>query len=472
MNTELLMNNLLRHTGCAILIAILAGGATAQSAFFSYVEEPVHPRSTAMGGSGTAGGSGGFSYYNPAGPATLDRPFVAFEYGRQWSDMTRGYIETAVLFPEWFIGGSFMTQGVSFTPVDEFGSPLPGEGTQQESQLTLLTGWKNERFAVGVAINGLQHHIYDADAYALSASGGITATLLPGKLGIGAALMQAGRLHRGFNDNKFTVHKDSMPTSGRFGATLNDTLFSKLPITLQVDAVYSLNHSRVMVPVGIELRPIAPLAIRLGKRFNHPTDLFTCGIGLSWENLSYDVALIPTGLEGDAGLKWRMGLTYSLARKKQPAPNADAKAVLPSQTNPVESPEEPAATEIIPSTPPIKENTESPAEESAAAETSSTVDTVTAPAAADSAAIQPPADTSEAVPADTAAAAPEPSDAATPSEKTSQADTPRPAPEQSAEKPAEGSAPAQDQIPKPAASGTGEQEKSSPVPLDSTTVKR
>ena len=458
MNLEIVMNNLLRHAGCAVLITIMAGGAIAQSAYFSYVEEPVHPRSTAMGGSGTAGSSGGFSYYNPAGPATLDRPFVAFEYGQQWSDMTRGYIETAVLFPEWFIGGSFMTQGISFTPVDEFGTPLPGEGTQQESQLTLLTGWKNDRFAIGVAINGLQHHIYDADAYALSASGGITATLLPSKLAIGAALLQAGRLHRGFDENKFTVHKDGMPTSARLGVTLNDTLFSKLPTTLQVDAVYSLNYSRVMVPVGIELRPLAPLAIRLGKRFNHPTDLFTCGIGLSWENLSYDVALIPTGLEGDAGLKWRMGLTYSLARKKKQVEKADTATVLLPQTTPVEAPEEPVPADTVPSAPAPEENTESTADTAAPADTTSSIDTPTAPAVADSAAPQLPADVSETVPADTAAVS-EPSETATPAVKSSGEDTLHPAP-----------TPDQDQA--PAEAVTGEQEKDTAVPADSTTVKR
>ncbi|MBN1756989.1 MAG: hypothetical protein JW863_01645 [Chitinispirillaceae bacterium] len=382
------MNNLLLSAAGTIMIGVLASMPFAQGAYFGYVEEPVQPRSAAMGGSGTARGTGGFSFYNPAGPATLDRPFVAFEYGQQWSDLTRGYVETALLFPQWFIGGSFQTQGVSFSITDETGSEiLPGEGTEQASQLTLLTGWRNDRFAIAVAANGLQHHLYDADAFALSASGGITYSVIPGKLYTGAAVLHAGRLHRGFFDNAFHAGRDSMPTTGRIGISWDDTLFGKLPVTAQVDGVYSLNYSKVMVPVGIELRPVAPLAIRVGKRFNHPTDLLTCGIGVSWANLSYNLALIPTSYEGDAGLKWSMGLSYALAVKKRRKP-ADSTTGSPSSVTGVPDSSQSTGTpdttvDTTAVSEPSENSMEQPAADSSTADTVSTVTSDTAGTAVD-----------------------------------------------------------------------------------------
>jgi hypothetical protein len=54
------------------------------------------------------------------------------------------------------------------------------------------------------------------------------------------------------------------------------------------------------------------LALRLGKRINHPTDVLTLGIGLKLANLNYDVAFIPVRHERDMEMKWTMSLTYEL----------------------------------------------------------------------------------------------------------------------------------------------------------------
>ena len=423
-----------------LLIGVLLTGAAAQNAYFGYVEEPVQPRSAAMGGVGTARSSGGFSFYNPSGPASFGNSFVSFEYGQQWSDLTRGMVEFSWLLPRWFFGTSFQTQGVSFSITDEFGSEiLPGEGMEQASQLSLCAGWRNKRFAFAVAANGLQHHLYDVDAFALSASGGISVAVVPEKLTAGAAILHAGRLHRGFYENRFTAHRDSMPTTARIGACWDDTLFRKVPVTLQVDAVYSSNYSRVMVPVGIEIRPIAPIAVRIGKRFNHLTDLFSCGIGVSWANMSYDLALIPTNIESDMGLKWSLGLTYALAKRK---PAAEKTGIAPPADTDTTSGKLPADTIPPPSDKPSALS-ETPDSAAVSSDGATPAAPETAPAPADPIAPLPdgdvpPADSLSETPEKSSAAEPQPATVPPPAAPEAPADTTAVVPETGTQPPAAG----------------------------------
>jgi hypothetical protein len=67
-----------------------------------------------------------------------------------------------------------------------------------------------------------------------------------------------------------------------------------------------------MVPAGIEAWILPLLSLRLGKRFNHPTDVLTAGMGLKWKNIKFDAAFVPCNLEGDKDIKWTMGFTYRL----------------------------------------------------------------------------------------------------------------------------------------------------------------
>jgi hypothetical protein len=302
-----------RLAGMHLLIS-LSSALFAQGANFGYTEEPVSPRAVGMGCTGAATAQGGFAYYNPAAIPAAESSFIAFDYGQQWSDRNHTLLETGWIFPQWFIGASFMTQSVDFQLTDYTGSDiLPGKGTEQASALSLALGWRGERYTIAAAANGLHHHIYDRDAYALSASGGMTFAVLPGRLSAGAALVQAGRLHRGFYDSRFEFHRDQMPTTGRIGVNWNDTIVGKLPVNIAVDAAYSSNYRKVNIPVGVEIRPLKPLAIRVGKRFNFESDLITLGVGIKWQNIAFDASFTPSTLEGDADLKWLMGLRYSLA---------------------------------------------------------------------------------------------------------------------------------------------------------------
>ncbi len=299
-----------------IAMIVFASAAVGQSAYFGYIEEPVNPRSAAMGGTGTGMSTGGFAFYNPAGAANIDNPYVAFEFGQQFGELSGGLVEAAWKFPSWFIGTSFQTQSVSFRLSSDIGELIPGTGAQQASMASVFAGIRRDRYAIGAAANGFQHQIYNSNSFAFSASGGIAVSLLPEKLQAGLAILHAGRYHRGFDLKSFEFHRDSMPTSARIGGTWNDTILDRIPVNMAIDAVYSLNFDLLMIPVGFEIQPLQPLFVRIGKRINHPQDVVSLGIGVRWENIAFDAAFTPTSTEGDVSLKWTMGLRYALAGKK------------------------------------------------------------------------------------------------------------------------------------------------------------
>lgn len=316
---------------CILTVTICTAGF-AQNAYFGYIEEPTNPRSVALGGSGTAGTDGSFSFYNPATAASIERSFVAFEYGQQWSDLTRGLVETAWRFPRWFIGLSFQTQDNTFQLSDATGV-LPGTGAENASMASLLFGWYKERYAIGAAINGFQHHLFDKNSLALSFSGGITVSVLPDHLTLGVSVLHAGGYYKGFYDSTFSFERDSLAMSVRGGAGWNDTIAGNLPLHVNLDVAYSSNYQRILVPVGIELVPLPPLSFRIGKRFKHPTDLFSIGIGISWKNLGFNATLTPTTTDRDIETKWVMGLRYALpsSLKVTGKISVDTTVIVPSE---------------------------------------------------------------------------------------------------------------------------------------------
>lgn len=294
-----------------VMVMVLLQSIHAEFAYFDYVQEPTNPRLVALGSAGTALASGGFAYYNPAGAAFADRSFIALDFGRQWGDLSRGSVESAWIFEKWFIGGTFLGRTIDYPLADETGM-LPGPGSEQASMFSLFTGIKKSRYAIGIAGNALPHFIGGENAFAMSASAGVSGVIIPDRLTVGAAVLQAGRLHRGFYSSSFSAHRDSMATTVRAGAALCDTIMETLPVLLTVDGVYEKGENRVLIPVGIEFRPVPPIALRVGKRFNHLTDKVSFGIGLSWDNVAFDAAFVSTDFEGTSEMKWLMGIKYAL----------------------------------------------------------------------------------------------------------------------------------------------------------------
>jgi hypothetical protein len=106
-----------------------------------------------------------------------------------------------------------------------------------------------------------------------------------------------------------------------------DTL-KDFPYTITMDVVYRNVYDRdrsfkrniqdrFTVPFGVEVKLLPPLAIRMGKRFNHPTEAFNFGIGLNSESLLVDASFVIPKLVDDVELKWLTSITYKLETRRK-----------------------------------------------------------------------------------------------------------------------------------------------------------
>lgn len=296
---------------CFTLMSVVYG----QSAYYGFAEEPLDPRTIAMGSAGTALGSSGFTFYNPASISLCREPYVVADFGKLADDLKRGFIETGWIFPKWFFGLSFQSQSIEFQYASEKGITEGAFGSEQATLGSFTIGLKRDRFAIAIAANGIQHRIAEKTSYGITASGGVTFEVLPGNLNAGAALTHiAGRNTRYLEEDN-SLFSDDLPQGIRSGLAWHDTLKS-IPYTGAIDISYSKNYEKIMVPVGVEAWVLPMLALRLGKRFNHPTEVLNAGIGVKWENLNFDAAFVPCSMEGDNGIKWTMGFSYRLPKFK------------------------------------------------------------------------------------------------------------------------------------------------------------
>ncbi|HEX2957859.1 MAG TPA: hypothetical protein VHO70_13570 [Chitinispirillaceae bacterium] len=362
-----------RNTGLFTALGMtlsLITSSLAGTDFYGFLEEPVVSSVIGMGASGTATGMGGFTFYNPAGLSLKDKPFIAFDFTRLQNDLGRGYIETGWVFPTWFVGGSFQTQTVKDVQRTDITGIIDGAYAQNRgTMLSFLIGLKRERYSLAASLNGVQEVIGDYSSYGVSGSVGLLVNIVEDHITAGVSAIHAAGRHNTFLDKKEKLKSERFPATVRAGACIKDSLFQKFPTILSVDVVYNDNDEIVTVPVGIDFRILPPLSLRIGKRFNHPSDLFSMGFGLNWKNIAFDAAFVPYRLHSDAFLKRSVGLTYSLpsprsSEKKNKEAKVKVKRTQKEDENmqiiPVETPVQPAPVPVssVPSDTVKKEQTD------------------------------------------------------------------------------------------------------------------
>lgn len=311
------------------LLAVMAAGTAhaknAGWAFYEFLEDPINSRSISMGSAGTAlPENRGIYFYNPALPSITSRSYVSFDYGRQYSDMDRAHVESAIISKSWFLDFGFTSHSTGeFKVADETGVYNGFTQSNQSIVGMLGGGFIKDNYSAAVAFTGIQSKIGEYTSYGLCGNAGIMLTLIDKKLYAGAAALNIGRNSSYFD--KHNLNLDYLPFTVRGGASWNDTLNKKYAYSVAADVVYSKNYETVMVPIGVEFWLFPVLAVRAGKRINFESDLFSIGVGLKVTNLAFDVSFIPTRTGDDVGLKWSSGLTYSLAlpKKSQAAKKSD-----------------------------------------------------------------------------------------------------------------------------------------------------
>lgn len=333
---------------CIIAGAFLMAAAGAQNAFagdpaeaaantgFQLLEEPVNPRVIGMGSAGTALRSGGFAYYNPALPYLINRTYLSASYGGYpRADWDRVSLEGVVSLEKWFIGVDLHTEAVTdLYRVDWTGKwpDMSHSSSWQFTNLSLDVGYSHwEDFAFALCFNYLQEHLFDYYAYALSGSAGMLYIPIPDRFFIGLSITNirfASTPMQGKDNGSAWREGERLPLNSRFGMVWSDKI-RKIPYTVALDIVYrnvrdrDLPFSRSIqdrftAPAGIEVCPIGPLALRLGKRFNHPTEIINFGVGFKVDFLSTDVSFVIPKLVDDAELKWLANITYYLIKKRHP----------------------------------------------------------------------------------------------------------------------------------------------------------
>jgi hypothetical protein len=283
---------------------------------FQLLEEPVNPVAIAMGSAGTALPSRGFAYYNPALPSLSRAPYVSVEYaGYPAGDYSHPQFETAWPFKKWFAGVSLQTQSIDdITSTDYFGR-IGSEFSAQTTHAAVAAGFTKGHFSAGLSLNGVQERIAEYSGYAVTAGVGAVFSAYPGKLIFGISAIHAVGSTTGMLDTSLTWGEGArLPKTGRAGVSWTDTI-KKFGYSAAVDAVFRNADRRIMVPVGIEIRPFEQVAIRAGKRFNHDTELFNIGAGLNIQPLSFDFSYTVPKLVAEIEPKWCISLTYMLKER-------------------------------------------------------------------------------------------------------------------------------------------------------------
>ena len=324
------MNKYCKMVAVLVFMGMLVISSDAGLSYFSFIEEPVSSVITGMGSAGTSIGRGGYNFYNPAGLSISDKSFVSFDFTRLFNDLGRGYFESGWVFPTWFIGGAFQTQADQFQRTDEKGILPDAYGDDRGTLASITTGIKRERYSLGLSFNAVQEVIGEYKAYGFSGNAGAIVTVIPQHIYVGFSAMHAAGRHSTFMDKREWLKSERFPATIRGGVSWEDTLMQQFPLLLSADVVYNYNDKLVTVPVGVDFNVLPPISIRIGKRFNHPTELFSMGVGLRWKNIAFDAAFLPVQFVSDIHIKRSVGLTYMLA-----TPRSSVKSVAVQKTEPI-----------------------------------------------------------------------------------------------------------------------------------------
>ena len=259
---------------------------------FHFLEEPINPHFIAMGTAGTAQKGKGFSYYNPAIPFLVKRSYLAVEYGQHpKADFRHPQLEGVLFLERWFFGLSFNNASIEDIYETNFWGNLPfydASFSQQFINMSLNVGFSQwSDFAFALCLNGTQDRIHDEYAYAFSFSAGAVYVPIPEHLTVGLSILYLGTSTPMLgDDSKGAWGKgESLPVNSRLGVAWSDSV-RQMPYTVAFDIVYRnvrdksdefKKHisDRFTFPLGAEIWVLPPLAVRVGKRINMPTEIIS-----------------------------------------------------------------------------------------------------------------------------------------------------------------------------------------------------
>ncbi len=309
---------------------------------FHLLESLVSPRTIAMGTAGTALSHSSFAYYNPATPFITDLMYFTPEYGLyNKNDLHKLNFEVSIPADEGFYGIALKSASVgNIYPVNDLGQ-LPDFGQTFNAQFVQLTlnvvKSKWEDFSYGLNISGIYDRIENYRAFALTFSAGAIYRLFDNRLNLGLSFMNFGWgtsyvrsvVSKGEEEEKAILGDgEKLPSHIRVGSTWSDSLKNGMRYTGAFDIVYRTVRDRdakftkhikdrIYVPVGAEIKIIPQIALRLGKRFNFPTEILNFGAGFDFDPLLLDVAFVIPKIADKAEFKFLGSFTYYIKNSSE-----------------------------------------------------------------------------------------------------------------------------------------------------------
>lgn len=280
----------------AVILAMITGIASADTAGFAFLQVPTGARAVAMGGAFTAvpGDPMGL-YWNPATLAGMQEQMFTSTYTGYLMDMQAGFAgwvnpsdnDLVGVSVNYFYGGTFTRTSMT--------NPT-GNGEEFSTNSVSLGGTYVYKFGPTLSIGTTAKFVYSSiDTYSGNAFlVDVGAWYKPALISFGFAVRNAG-----IQTKAFYQENDPVPTVIAAGASA-DFLDDKLLVALDVS--YPL-HGDFDTALGVEYSPMEMLSLRAGGNLHDKDaadnadgsiiDALAFGAGTNWNRFSLDYAFKP-----------------------------------------------------------------------------------------------------------------------------------------------------------------------------------
>jgi hypothetical protein len=259
-------------------------------------------------------------YSNPANLAIENSSTLNADYTLWIGDLTNTHAGINLRKNHRALAFGFLTSEADNIPL-RGNQPGPPDGTFNISTVSLSGGYAYRigPLALGITLQYLREEYYIFNASGYTANLGTAGEFMNGRIRIGAALLNLGKM------NKLRNQSTELPTTFRIGFSAK--LFSFTPpqnkslpisIALKNDLIYPLKDSpqttqtessnNLYTNIAVEISLANIIALRTGYKTGDTVRPWSAGLGLDMESISANYAVIPfkTGF----GTVHSLGLSY------------------------------------------------------------------------------------------------------------------------------------------------------------------
>lgn len=291
---------------CAIGAVVVSARSSAAQSNLQFLVTGINAEAAGLGDAGIGSSQAAFAaFWNPA--AVADAGLAAARAGYDGSTRAAANHEIGIAHHIWVgatrtygAGGRFRAGKNAGVAVFAIATNTETQNTATETtDATYLVAGATYGRSIGGLLAGVTAKFLAQNVSALNSTGfavdaGIMANLAGGGLRVGASLLHAGRM-----SELPTINTD-LPTTIRVGAAVFpfrivavDDGFPLLDLMFAVEVSEGLAEERRRVHLGASGVLLETLVARVGYVTNDALRGLTLGLGLSYEALNFDYAVVP-----------------------------------------------------------------------------------------------------------------------------------------------------------------------------------